>query len=202
MRAAKLSEASGDSGRRIAGSVSSKTPDGAPSASKSGARGNSLKGAARGSARSARPGRVNARVKVARHLIPDVVAPDGSRWVMLPRIDYDELCAELDGLRQSVTELAAYRTSEVSRALPIAVGEAIARGVPPIKAWREHRKMTQAELAAAAGVSSPAIHYIETGATYGRRATRNAIADALRAPIWALEPFGTDKLYAQWRDRG
>ncbi len=71
--------------------------------------------------------------------------------------------------------------------VPGAVVKAELGGAHPIAAWREHRGLTQAALAARAGLSAAAVSRIEASAPgAGRVATRRALADALGAPEWAL----------------
>jgi DNA-binding XRE family transcriptional regulator len=107
---------------------------------------------------------------------------------MLPRDDYDLLRGELEALRKAVQEISAEHMAADDEPIPGDVLDAIARGASPIKAWRKYRRMTQAALASAIGVTPAAVHYIETGVSYGRRQTRRAIADALHASQWAIDP--------------
>ena len=47
--------------------------------------------------------------------------------------------------------------------------------------------MTQAELAKRAGLSQVWVGRIEAGGGYGSRTTRRKLAEALGAPLWAME---------------
>ena len=82
---------------------------------------------------------------------------------------YDQATARDDGVRH-----------------PSAVAYAMAEGVHPVKAWREHRNLTQDALALAAGVSKPYISQIEGGKREGRAATLVKLATALGVTIDAL----------------
>lgn len=57
----------------------------------------------------------------------------------------------------------------------------------PVAAWRRYRGLSQAALAKKAGLSQVWISRIERGGGYGSRETRRKLAEALEAPVWALE---------------
>jgi len=59
-------------------------------------------------------------------------------------------------------------------------------GESPAKLWREHRGMTQQELAKRAGISTPYLSQIETGKRQGTVETLSAIARSLDVPLDAL----------------
>ena len=59
-------------------------------------------------------------------------------------------------------------------------------GESPIKLWREHRGLTQQELAREAGISKPYLSQIETGKRQGTIETLSAIARALDVPLDVL----------------
>jgi transcriptional regulator with XRE-family HTH domain len=60
-------------------------------------------------------------------------------------------------------------------------------GVHPIAAWRRYRGLSQAKLASRSGLSQVWIGRIEAGGGYGSRDTRRKLAEALDAPLWALD---------------
>lgn len=59
-------------------------------------------------------------------------------------------------------------------------------GESPVKLWREHRVLTQQELANRAGISKPYLSQIETGKRQGTVETLSAIARSLDVPLDAL----------------
>jgi len=63
-------------------------------------------------------------------------------------------------------------------------------GLSPIAAWRRYRGLSQAALAARAGLSQVWISRIEAGGGHGTPATRRKLAKAVEAPLWALEDEG------------
>lgn len=59
-------------------------------------------------------------------------------------------------------------------------------GESPIKLWREHRNLTQQELATRAGISKPYLSQIETGKRQGTVETLSALARSLDVPLDAI----------------
>ena len=59
-------------------------------------------------------------------------------------------------------------------------------GESPVKLWREHRGLTQQELAARVGISKPYLSQIETGKRQGRVDTLSALARSLEVPLDVL----------------
>lgn len=72
--------------------------------------------------------------------------------------------------------------------MPGAVLTQILDGASPLAAWRAYRGLTQAEVARRAGLSQVWVGRIEAGGGHGTPATRRKLADALDAPLWALDP--------------
>ena len=68
-------------------------------------------------------------------------------------------------------------------------GEIVRRelaGESTIKLWREHRGLTQQELAKRAGISKPYLSQIETGKRQGTVETLSALARSLDVPLDVL----------------
>jgi len=59
-------------------------------------------------------------------------------------------------------------------------------GESSIRLWREHRGLTQQELATRAGISKPYLSQIETGKRQGTIETLSAIARSLDVPLDVL----------------
>jgi DNA-binding XRE family transcriptional regulator len=68
-------------------------------------------------------------------------------------------------------------------ALPEELWAAIEKGQSPVKVLRKHRRLTQAQLADAAGVSQAFVAEIEAGRKAGAPDTLKAIARALAVPL-------------------
>jgi transcriptional regulator with XRE-family HTH domain len=63
------------------------------------------------------------------------------------------------------------------------VADALLAGRPPIRVWREHRRMTQEQLAQAAGVRRAYITQLESGTRRGSTKVLAGIARALGVNI-------------------
>ena len=72
---------------------------------------------------------------------------------------------------------------------PSDVANALAEGVHPLKAWREHRGLTQDALALTAGVSKPFVSQIECRKREGTTATMKKLAGALGITLNTLTDF-------------
>ena len=59
-------------------------------------------------------------------------------------------------------------------------------GESSVNLWREHRGLTQQELASRAGISKPYLSQIETGKRQGTVETLSALARALNVPLDVL----------------
>jgi transcriptional regulator with XRE-family HTH domain len=140
-------------------------------------------------------------------------APDGTEMVILPASEY----ARLKSLAEDAEDVA-----EAQKILTrIEAGEGTMPGevldmildeeVRPVAAWRRYRGLSQAALASRAGLSQVWISRIERGGGYGSRATRQRLAEALEAPVWALDEeadppplrseSGKGRKYAPLRER-
>lgn len=119
-------------------------------------------------------------------------APDGTAMVILPADEFERLLAladdvgDLEGAQAAITRLAGGEGT-----MPEGVMNAILDGgLSPLAAWRRYRGLSQAALAEKAGLSQVWVGRLEAGDGYGSQRTRRSLADALNAPVWALEPVG------------
>ena len=115
--------------------------------------------------------------------------PDGTDMVVLTAEAYDRLRALADE-GEDIADAGAIRTriNSGEGTIPSEVLELILDdGVHPIAAWRRHRGLSQAKLARRSGLSQVWIGRIEGGGGYGSRDTRRKLAEALDAPLWALD---------------
>jgi ribosome-binding protein aMBF1 (putative translation factor) len=117
------------------------------------------------------------------------IAPDGTEMVVLRASDYARLRALAED-EEELTEATAI-ASRIDAGEPTVPGDVVRRivveGRHPIAAWRHHRGLSQAALARQTGLSAVWIGRIESGGGYGSRETRRKLAEALGAPVWALE---------------
>jgi ribosome-binding protein aMBF1 (putative translation factor) len=117
------------------------------------------------------------------------IAPDGTEMVVLKAADFERL----RDLAEEADDVAAALAIEAR----IAAGEGTVPGevvhlmidedLHPVAAWRRYRGLSQSALARKAGLSQVWISRIERGGGYGSQRTRRKLADALEAPVWALD---------------
>ncbi len=115
--------------------------------------------------------------------------PDGTEMVILPAADYArlKLLGEDAGDEVEADRILA-RVEAGEGTMPGEVLDLILdEGLHPVAAWRRHRGLSQSALARKAGLSQVWISRIERGGGYGSQRTRRKLADALEAPVWALD---------------
>ena len=116
------------------------------------------------------------------------IAPDGTEMVVITRARFDALIdaeVELGDIAAAQTGVAALREEG---GIPPEVSNAIAAGVYPLVAWRKHRRISQARLGDAIGMTQAGIARLEaTEPGSGRPETLDALARALAAPRWTIE---------------
>ena len=116
----------------------------------------------------------------------------GEELAILPKSEYERLSALAVGedagtariVRRARASLAA--GSEVL--LPKIVVDRLAAGENPIRALREWREMTQAELVVSVGITQGYLSELEAGKRKGPVALHQKIARALQVPIDLLLP--------------
>ena len=89
-------------------------------------------------------------------------------------------------MSSSIALFDAARAADDGFRIPAAVANAMLDGKQPVKAWREHRGLTQEALAASAGISKACLCQIETQKRVGALKTLRAIADALAVSMKEL----------------
>ena len=120
---------------------------------------------------------------------------DGGELVVLPRRDYDMLlaragdeAAEDRAATYLVHEAAAARAERGGRMLPDWLSAAILAGEHPIRAARRNLGLTQAELAARAGIGLGHLSDVEAGKKGLSGSALKAIAGVLALePEWLAE---------------
>jgi DNA-binding XRE family transcriptional regulator len=117
-----------------------------------------------------------------------IKTPAGDAMVLLPKADYDRLLAAArDKLEDEADARAAARIlarleKGEELTLPFEVVKRM-RTESRIKVLREHRQMTQQELADVVGMNRLYLSQIETGRATGGLKTLTRIAKALNAPL-------------------
>ena len=100
-----------------------------------------------------------------------IIERDGNpEWAVIPYKEYMRLVAEVE-MAQDVsdydTTLKAVERGD-EEIVPAKIVYAILDGENPIRVWREHRKLTQRQLAEAAGISTPYLSQLELGKRAGK----------------------------------
>ena len=110
-----------------------------------------------------------------------ITTPKGEQLVVLPLAEYEALvdAADIAAADKVKADIAAGRDELV----PSDVVNRLIEGGNPIRIWREHRKMSAKELAAAVGISAPYLSEIETGKKEGAVSVLKKIAETLNVAL-------------------
>jgi DNA-binding XRE family transcriptional regulator len=114
-----------------------------------------------------------------------ITSPSGDRLAVIPLSEYERLVEAAE----DAADVAAY--DEVKRKLAAGEDELIPdevvgrliTGENKVRVWREHRGMTAAALADAAGISTPYLSQIESGKRDGSIDVMKRISSALRMTV-------------------
>ena len=105
-------------------------------------------------------------------------------FAVLPWREYQGLTnRQNDDEWLSDEELYDLAKMEGGESFPLALAERILDGENPISVYRNHRGMTQQELAAAAGINAVYLSQIETGKRVGSAKTLASLARALNVAV-------------------
>jgi DNA-binding XRE family transcriptional regulator len=110
-----------------------------------------------------------------------ITTPKGERMVVLPEAEYVRLLEALEDIedRNAVRQFKERLAAGDEELLSAAMVDAILEGESRVRVWREHRGLTAAALAKAAGIASPYLSQIETGKREGTVETYRKLAIAL-----------------------
>jgi DNA-binding XRE family transcriptional regulator len=110
---------------------------------------------------------------------------EGKQVAIIPADDYS-LLVEKGGM---LVDVAAYDRAKAALAagddelVPALVANAILDGENPVRVWRQHREMSQVQLAEATGISQAYLAQIETGKREGTLSLYRSLADALKIDL-------------------
>ena len=121
-------------------------------------------------------------------MIPSVqlIERDGRpEWAVLPYEDYLRLVEDAEMLEdiRDYDRLMAEIAAGEQELIPGEVVFALLDGENPIKVWREHRGLTQQQLAAAAGITAPYLSQLERNRRVGTVEVLAAVARALAVSL-------------------
>jgi DNA-binding XRE family transcriptional regulator len=117
---------------------------------------------------------------------PLVIIEDGRKYAKLAWEDWERLRELLDDA-QDAADLERVLNDPDRDWVPAELADRIFdAGLHPVRAWREHRGLTQAALAEAAGVPQPTVVAIESGTEAGTTDQMRALAQALGISLETL----------------
>lgn len=110
-----------------------------------------------------------------------IIEKDGKpEWAVIQYTDYQRLIEAAEMLQDVRDYDEAKKAIESGEELvPGEIVYAILDGENPIRVWREHRRLTQRQLADAASISTPYLSQLESGKRTGSTEVLSAIAETL-----------------------
>jgi DNA-binding XRE family transcriptional regulator len=105
----------------------------------------------------------------------------GKRFVLVPEDVYERMVDDLDELE----DIRAYDAAKAKpqEFVPSEMVDRMLAGETPVRVWREHRGLTQQQLADAAGISKPYLSQIEGGVRVGSVAVLKKLARVLAVEL-------------------
>lgn len=110
-----------------------------------------------------------------------IVEERGKRFVLVPEKTYDRMREDLEDLEDIRTYDRAKAKPQES--IPLEIVKRMIAGENPTRVWREHRKLTQQQLAGKARISKPYLSQIETGAREASVRVIKRLAAALEVDV-------------------
>ncbi|TIM34900.1 MAG: helix-turn-helix transcriptional regulator [Mesorhizobium sp.] len=121
-----------------------------------------------------------------------ITTPTGEELVVIPKADYEALLHAAEEALEDAADVAIYdeRKADLKTEtpLPADVTMEILRGSSRLKALRNWRRLTQAELATTIGVSQGFLSDLESNRRKPSAQTRALLAKALDIPGQWIEP--------------
>lgn len=101
-------------------------------------------------------------------------------WAVIPYHDFERLLEDAEmGQDTRAYDEARQSIADGEELIPSEVTYALLDGANPVRVWREHRRLTQQQLARAAGISMPYLSQIESGKRVGSSEVLAALARGL-----------------------
>lgn len=115
-----------------------------------------------------------------------IIEKDGKPAFAVVPIELWERIRALAEDAEDISDIEQFDREDDGFRVPHEVVVAKHAGQHPLRAWREHKKLTQEQLAERAGISKPFLSQIEGGKRAGSLETLRQIARALEVPVDAL----------------
>lgn len=112
----------------------------------------------------------------------ETVERQGVEYVLLPREQYNQLLEDAEMLR-GIREFREAKAAEEETYPSEVINRLILNEENPIRVYRDHRGMTQQQLADKCGIQRPYLAEIETGRKSGSIKTLKTIAAALEVDL-------------------
>lgn len=114
---------------------------------------------------------------------PQIIEREGRpEYAVIPIAEWRRIEALLEDL-EDIRDLDAALAKPDRRMIPFEVTSATLDGASPVRAWREHRALSQSDLAQAAGIGEVQLSEIEAGTRRATPAALRKLAKVLRAHI-------------------
>ena len=120
-----------------------------------------------------------------------IIEIGGQQAAVLPVAEYQSLLEKAEML----DDVSAYDKAKAGLAsgndelVPAEIAESLLDGENPIKVWRKYRKLSQNQLADAAGISQAYLAQIETGKREGGISVYQTIAEILSVDLDDLSGY-------------
>ena len=116
---------------------------------------------------------------------PQVIVDEAGQpaYAVIPWREYKRLVSSDDDSAMTDEELYDLAKATGGESFPATVVDRLLAGENPIRVYRDHRGLTQKQLAAAAGINPVYLSQIETGKRTGSTRTLVSVADALGVDV-------------------
>lgn len=116
---------------------------------------------------------------------PQVIVDEAGQpaYAVIPWREYKRLVSSDDDSAMTDEELYDLAKAAGGESFPATLVDRLLAGENPIRVYRDHRGLTQKQLAAAAGINPVYLSQIETGKRTGSTRTLVSVADALGVDV-------------------
>lgn len=115
----------------------------------------------------------------------EIVKRQGVEYVLLPRVQYDQLLEDAEMLRD-IREFREAKAADEEAYPSEVINRLILNEESPIRVYRDHRGLTQQQLADKCGIQRAYLAEIETGRKSGSIKTLKTIAAALGVDLASI----------------
>ena len=118
-----------------------------------------------------------------------IIEVAGNRMAVLPEDEYRQLLDVVEDREDRDAAIEAERRRKAGEEyIPASVVDSLMAGESPLRVWRRHRGLTQAELASRIDISKMTVSGMENGTRSGSIKVWRALAQALNLPLDDILP--------------